>query len=135
MQLHVVRVGLPLVPGHALDVIAPQRKHARLEHVCGFIGVALDGEGVGVGDVEQGPSACPRLSEVAMIPVAEDNREVPFERSTVNPRFGGRSAHGVTNDTNGYPQTVGQHTAEVIGDGRETFDRRFVRSLPRPYLQ
>ena len=70
-----------------------------------------------------------------MIPVAEDNREIPFECSTINPRLSGRSTHGITDDTDGYPQAVGQHTAEVIGDGREAFDRRFVGFLPRPYLQ
>ena len=85
MQFNVVGVRLALIPCNPLNGIAFQWQYARFKHVARLIGVALSGGFLGKGNVFECAFACPWLSEIAMIPVIQDRRELPFQGMTINP--------------------------------------------------
>ena len=69
-----------------------------------------------VSNVLGGSFAGPSLDEIVIYPVPENHRKLPFQGVPVNPRFSGRPANSVTDDSYRNLQTVTKLLREPISD-------------------
>ena len=128
-------VRLALVPQHATERVAFKRFHCRIVEKGWSVGVAVGARRVGLLQVVVGACACPFHDVLVLAPVAcYDFGRFLRKGERVYPSFGGRSAHGIVDESHVDAERVGKHAAEVETDGREVACRLGGAACPRSSL-